>query len=42
MFYGKIETDISHSVFSLIMKDQSMQCNGIRESIFKTEEDTET
>ena len=36
------QTDISHSVFSLITKDQSTQFNGIGESIFETEEDTET
>ena len=36
------QTDISHSEFSLTTKDQSTQFNSIRESIFKTEEDTET
>ena len=36
------QTCISHLVFSLITKDQSTQFHGTGESIFETEEDTET
>ena len=36
------QTDISHSVFSLIPKDSSTQINDIGELIFKPEENTET
>lgn len=35
------QTDISHSVFSLITKDSLTQINGIEELIFETK-DTET
>ena len=38
----RTQTDMSLTVFFLITKDQSTQFNGIGQSIFKTEEDTET
>ena len=38
----RTQTDMSHTVFFLITKDQSTKFNGIGQSIFKSEKDTET